>query len=514
MKLAVVKTMSKSKVFIGIAISFGIGILIASKFFIPTQAVYIFLGLCAGGFALAFFSNNNRAVLAALFLFCAGLGAFRLQLAILPNQFQDLLDNKQQLEGYVVEGVDIRANHQLITFHPKGYSQNILITATLGQEFFYGDMVAVDGKLVEAKNFAQPQLTDNQLESEENQRGFFSNLVGIFLTTGAGFDYQKYLERYNVYATIAYPKILILKSHQLNPIKELLLKVKDAFTHRTSELFKEPQSSLLLGILIGAKKTLPQDIVDNFNRTGTSHIIAVSGFNITIIISALASLAYVVGRRVSFYLALGTIVSFVIIAGASASVLRAAIMGFLLLLALNIGRQYAIVPSIFFAGLVMLIINPKILFWDVGFQLSFAATLGIIYFLPVLNQLFQNLPQALGAKTLILTTLSAIVATLPIILFNFGTLSLSAPLVNLLILPAVPATMLFGFLAILPFVGSGFAFIANWLLIYILKITAFFASLPYSSLNFQISVWTFWGLMAGVFGVYFLLKRAASLKAT
>jgi competence protein ComEC len=160
----------------------------------------------------------------------------------------------------------------------------------------------------------------------------------------------------------------------------------------------------------------------------------------------------------------------------------------------------------------MLAINPKILFWDVGFQLSFAATLGIIYFMPVLNQLTEKLPQAFGLKTLILTTLSAIMATLPIILFNFGTLSLSAPLVNLLILPFVPATMLFGFLSIIPFVGPGFAVIANWLLIYILKVTAFFSGLPYGSFSVQISVWAFWLLTAGVFGLYFGLKYLGGRK--
>jgi competence protein ComEC len=305
---------------------------------------------------------------------------------------------------------------------------------------------------------------------------------------------------------VSYPKILILKSHQLNPVKEFLLQIKEAFTKRLSGLFYEPQNSLLVGILIGGHGTLPKTVVDNFNNTGVSHIIAVSGFNITIIISALASLAYVVGRRASFWLATSTIIAFVIITGASASVVRAAIMGFLLLIALSIGRQYSIGPALFFAGLIMLIINPKILFWDVGFQLSFAATLGIIYFMPVLNQLTEKLPQAFGVKTLILTTLSAIAATLPIILFNFGTLSFSAPLVNLLILPFVPATMLFGFLSILPFVGPGFALVANWLLIYILKVTDFFAHVPYSSLNIQISVWIFWLLNAAVFGVYFGLR--------
>jgi len=470
--------MSKSKIFIGIAIAFGVGVLLASKFNVSAQWTYIFLAACALAFTISFFSEFNRGALGALFLFCLGLGVLRLGASMVQNQYADVLDSKQQMEGYVVEDPDVRSNEQLITFRPKGFSQNILITTTLTQNFFYGDRITMDGTLKEAKNFGD-------------------------------FDYQKYLERYNIYATVGYPKILILKSHQLNPVKEFLLKIKAGFTQRLAYVLKEPQNSLAVGVLIGGHGNLPKNVVDNFNATGTSHIIAVSGFNITIIVMALASLAYLLGRRASFWLATLAIISFVIITGASASVVRAAVMGFLLLLALNIGRQYSIVPALFFAGLIMLIINPKILFWDVGFQLSFAATLGIVYFFPLLEKFAKKIPEALGAKTLVLTTLSAIVATLPIILFNFGTLSLSAPLVNVLILPVVPFAMLFGFLAVLPFLGAGFALAANGLLVYILKTIGFFGPLRYGSLNLQISAWIFYLLVLAVFGLYFGLNYAS-----
>jgi competence protein ComEC len=153
----------------------------------------------------------------------------------------------------------------------------------------------------------------------------------------------------------------------------------------------------------------------------------------------------------------------------------------------------------------LLIINPKILFWDAGFQLSFAATLGIIYFMPLLNVLTEKLPEDLGLKTLVLTTLSAILATMPLIVYNFGILSLSAPVVNILVVPFVSWTMLFGFLTVLPVVGAGCAMVANWMLIYILKVTAFFGGLPYGSLNLQIGSWVFCLLGLSVIGFYFLL---------
>lgn len=472
--------MSKSKIFIFLALSFGVGVLAASKFDMLRPAVYVVLAIGAVAFALAFVGHHKAVMLAAAMVFAAALGTFRLQLSMAPSQYQPFLDSKQQWEGYITEDPAVKGNGQTLVFRPDGFRQEIQISTTLTQSFFYGDRVVVDGKLTEAKNFGD-------------------------------FDYQSYLRRYNIYAVIGYPtKILILKSNGLNPAKFGLLKIKQGFVNRLSELLREPQTSLALGILLGGHGSLPQNIVNDFNATGTSHIIAVSGFNITIIVTALASLAYLLGRKQSFWLATLTIIGFVIITGATASVVRAAIMGFLLLLALNIGRQYSIVPSLFFAGLIMLIINPKILYWDVGFQLSFAATLGIVYFMPVLEKLSVKLPPLLGAKTLILTTLSAIAATLPIILYNFGTLSLSAPVVNVLVLPVVPFAMLFGFLAVLPFLGAGFALAANGLLIYIIRTIGFFGTLPYSSLNFQIPAWVFYVLCALVFGIYFCLKLLAS----
>jgi competence protein ComEC len=211
------------------------------------------------------------------------------------------------------------------------------VTVNLSQEFFYGDEVAIEGKIEEAKNFSD-------------------------------FDYKGYLEMKNIYALSNRPKVLILHSHRLNFFKEKVLRIKHAFVERVSNMLAEPEKSLLLGILIGAKKTLPSDITEAFNRAGLSHLIAVSGFNISIIVGALSYAAWVIGRRYSFWLSIFFIIAFTILTGASASVLRASLMGFLLLLALRHGRLYAITPSLLFTAGVMVLINPKILVWDVGFQ--------------------------------------------------------------------------------------------------------------------------------------------------
>lgn len=473
--------MSKSKIFIGLAISFAAGVWLGSRFDLPSGYIFICMAISASVFALVQNIKNKTVALLALFLFTAGLGVLRLQFLAAPNQYQNLFDSKQRLEGYVVEDPDIRLTGQFITILPKGYSQRILASSNLSDSYFYGQWVLVEGKIIQAQNFDD-------------------------------FDYQKYLERFNVYAVMKYPKILVLKDHRQNPVKEWLLEIKHWFTGKVSKLLPEPQASLALGILIGARKTLPQNIVDNFNAAGTSHIIAISGYNISIIISWLAFLAHWPGRRARFWITLLVIIGFVILSGASASVVRAAIMGSVLLLSGNIGRQYSVGPALFFAGLAMLVINPKILFWDVGFQLSFLATLGIVYFQPLLDELTASWPNPLNVKSALLITFSAIVATLPLILFTFGRLSLVALLANILILPILPLAMLLGFLSVLPFMGPGFAFAAAIFLNYILKVTSVLAAVPFGSVEVKISQYLFALLAAAIIAIYFVLRRSVARK--
>jgi len=470
--------MSKSGMFVGIAISFAAGVFLASAAAFSRYYLFAAAAILVAVFAFTFvFAKNRLAPVVALFLVAAVFGAWRLQAAQKPNEYREAFGQKQKLEGYIVEDVDIRTNFQMLTFRPKGRDQKILITTTKTGEYFYGDWIVAEGKVT------QPEAFDD-------------------------FNYPKYLERYDVYALMKYPKILVLKNHQGNMFKDWLLQVKYAFIGRINIVLKEPKSSLLLGILIGARKSLPQNVTDDFTTVGLSHVVAVSGYNISIIIGALGGLlAKLFGRKASLWLSLLIIAGFVVIAGASASVIRAALMGLLLLLSFRFGRLYAITPSLCFAAFLMLLLNPKILYWDVGFQLSFLATMGIIYFVPVLERLTDGWPNPLNTKSILLTTMAAMVATLPLIMFNFGRLSTVAPLVNILVLPIIPEAMLFGFLSFLPFFGPGFALITDVILTYILTVSARFARLPYASLEVEISVWIFVLLIGVVLLAYFLLKR-------
>ncbi|MCL5009136.1 MAG: ComEC family competence protein [Patescibacteria group bacterium] len=462
--------MTKSQAFIAVCASFSAGVFLSSWLKIDAHVTALLLGLSIMVLSLGLISRRPLVFLPALLLFAGSWGVLRLQGSLMENEYANLLDAKQDLDGLIVEDPDIRQDRQLLTFQPEGFGQRILITTSKAQEYFYGDKLVVTGKPREPKAYED-------------------------------FDYQKYLERYEVYAIMSYPKILVTRTGQGNWVKFQLLKLKQALVKNLSEKFTEPHASLLLGILIGAKKTLPQDLVVKFQATGLSHIVAVSGYNITILASFLGLAAYLLGRRASFWFSLLAIFAFAVIAGWSASVVRAAIMGAVLLVGFRSGRPYSAGPGICLAAGVMVAFNPRVLYWDAGFQLSFLATLGIVYVLPILEKLFRLEAGAAGLKAAALSSLAAILATLPLSLLHFGQLPVYALLANILVLPVVPYAMLFGFLALVPFLGPGFGFVAKLILDYMLAIIGWVASWPGA-------VWKVSVAPAAVLAVYLFLLAA------
>ncbi len=316
------------------------------------------------------------------------------------------------------------------------------------------------------------------------------------------FDYGQYLARYDIYSLCYYPKISLLKKNQGNFILANIYKFKNYFVGKINQILPEPQASFLAGILIGAKKSIPTDLQAVFSQTGTTHIIAVSGYNVTIIAAFLLLLAknLGLGRKKAFWLIIGLLIIFAIMTGLQASIIRASIMGILVLLASYLGRLSKIKNALVLTAAVMLLINPKILVFDLGFQLSFLATLGLIYLNPILIKLTKIENCKLKIVKIIfgdylLTTLSAIIMTTPLILYNFGKISLVAPLANILILPFIPLAMLLGFISgILALIFTPMGQVAGWsvwlVLSYIIWILEKLASLNWAYFEFnKINIW-------------------------
>lgn len=226
-------------------------------------------------------------------------------------------------------------------------------------------------------------------------------------------------------------------------------RVKAWAVDRMASQFVEPQASLMIGILLGRQVPMPPDLDAAFRATGTTHIIALSGFNVTIIITALSTvLVRLLGKRWAWLPTLAFVAGFIIMTGASASVTRAGIMSSVIVLALRLGRPVSMLRLLTYTLLVMVWHNPLVLIHDLGFQLSFLATIGLVYVSPMIQSGLRLIPSALAMRENLGTTLGAIIITEPLLLWHFARVSLVAPIVNMLVLPMIPLAMAFGFIAI------------------------------------------------------------------
>lgn len=259
-------------------------------------------------------------------------------------------------------------------------------------------------------------------------------------------------------------------------------------------LFPDPEASLMAGILFGVEGGIPQAVRQAFNDTGTSHVIAISGFNFAIVAGLFSWMfGRLLGRWRGMAAAFLGIVLYAIIAGAGAGIVRAAIMGGLSIFAAQIGRRQNGLNSLAFVAALMALHDPHVL-WDVSFQLSFMATLGLILYADPLQGWFaalaaRRLPAAWVGRVsgpvgeYFLFTLAAQLTTLPLILYYFRRLSLASLLANPLILPPQPAVMVLGGLAALlglawlP-LGQLVAYAAWPFIVYTIRVVEVLAQLP------------------------------------
>jgi competence protein ComEC len=209
----------------------------------------------------------------------------------------------------------------------------------------------------------------------------------------------------------------------------------------------EPLASLALGLLVGTRGLMPEDLQQQLTRVGLSHIVAVSGYNLTIIVQAVYRPLRRRAKFLSIALTLWLVGAFTLVSGFSPSIVRAAIVSTLSLAAGYYGRRAPALTVIALAAVLTTAYRPEYLWQDLGWQLSFLAFFGILVLAPAIEQRLIRRPN--GFKKLLLESLSAQLMTFPLIMMVFDRLSLSAPLANLIVLPLIPVTMLSGFIAAL-----------------------------------------------------------------
>jgi competence protein ComEC len=327
-----------------------------------------------------------------------------------------------------------------------------------------------------------------------------------------GFRYDRFLASKNIYATCrSFYAPLLVSSLEVVSIVGL----RDQAIDRIDQIFVEPHASLLVGLLFGQQRF--SDAWENrFQRTGTTHIVAASGYNVSVVAILVFSslLFFLVRRQRAFLLIVLAIIGFVIVAGGEAAVLRAGVMAILLLSARQIGRKASMVNILMLTACVMLFVNPRLLRDDIGFQLSMASTIGLIYFMPVLEKHLQFISERYEIRASFAATVAATVATLPIILFSFGSFSVIGPLVNLIILPFIPYIMVLGSISVLissvlPQLGILVALPAWSLLEFVLRIVHATSRLSFASILISGPA----QIIFGILSVFFLIILCAKLYA-
>ncbi len=349
--------------------------------------------------------------------------------------FNDREEN-QIVRGWITEAPDRRptlTRYTIETFSIENsdgkhlISENVLIfDYSTFPEYSVGDFIQVKGKLESPKAIN-------------------------------AFAYDRYLAVQAIYSIVN--RALIEKeespprpfSIKYSPLR-ILVPIREWLEYRIRKIFPEPHASLLAGLLTGSRSGISKDLADQFRRAGISHIVAISGYNITMILLLANNLLFwiPIKRRV-LPLSIGVIL-FTLFVGADAPVVRACIMGILGLIAVTAERKATTRLLILWSGSIMAAWNPLSLWYDVSFQLSFLATIGLSEVSPLLKKIFSWVPETLGVRESLAATIAAEITTLPIAIIIFKQLSLVAPVSNILVAPLVPLAMILGFSATM--VGS------------------------------------------------------------
>ncbi len=295
--------------------------------------------------------------------------------------------------------------------------------------------------------------------------------------------YGEFLKKENIDAFSDYPDIEIVSSGNGSLAKRILFGAKHAMRSAAERTLSYESASFLGGILFGDTGTFSPGFKDAMRSSGTTHIVALSGYNITVLATAIMSVfSFLFSKRWSTYAASAAIAGFVVMTGASPSVVRAGIMGILLIFGRRFGEGGDVKNVLLFSALAMALHNPRILAFDIGFQLSFLAFFGIAYIQPKIEEAFSMKEKGLLMwKESFVSTVSAQIMVFPLLLSRFGEVSLISVPANVFILGFMPFTMGIGFFTLfLSLISPVFSMFPGGLLELLLQfemgIIRFFAS--------------------------------------
>lgn len=469
-----------------ISLAFLGGIVLGSLLSLPVWIwIVLFIFSILFGIAVRILSRRNPSLSSFLFLFILFptllFGAFRYQLSV-PNfdAFHIAFYNDRNYDllitGYLIEPPDYRDGYTNLRIKTTSVDTGdselkvnglLLVRVDANQTFHYGDILRLRGKLK-----TPPENED--------------------------FSFRDYLAAKNIHSYMTSAEVTVLPGRGGNIFSAALYALKERSLANIYRIFPDPESSLLAGILLGVDTGLTDELQQAFKNTGTAHIIAISGFNISIIAGIFIALfSRLFGSRWGAAVAVFGIIFYTLLVGGEAAVWRAAIMGILALLAKQVGRRQMALNTLLAVAMLMCFANPLFV-WDVGFQLSFFATLGLILYAEPFSQFAANLlnryfPLSTAEKIIqplsdfVLLTFAAQLTTIPIMAYHFQRISLVSFIANPFILPAQPAVMILGgaavFLSLLWIpLGQLAAWIALPFVAYTIRIVELFGKVPHGTL--------------------------------
>ena len=456
------------------------------SFFTINLYLVILFGVIAVALILFFslISKDKWGILFSVFVLAFSFGIFRFNMVDFPapNIFESQVGQKVSLSGEVIDEPSIGENNQKLTIEisdvvPQGRTlgslkvrpfpaARVLVSTGLDEDYKYGDEINFEGTLKKSENF----ITDQ----------------------GKIFDYINYLRKDGILYVMSYPKIEIVSRGNGNKIKEMLFIVKEKFLEKINFDIAEPENLLMGGLILGEKAAFSEELRQSFVDTGTIHIVALSGYNVTIVAEWFMKLfAQIPFVPKNFGIGMGilAILLFILMTGGSSTAVRAGIMATLALIARATGRNYDVARALVLAIMFMIIFNPFILVYDVSFQLSVLATFAVIFLSPRIEKYFLWVPKRFGLRDIVSVTMATYIFVFPFILYKMGSFSLVALPANVLILPLIPLTMAFGFLTglmglIWYVLSVPLGFISYLFLHYELGVVGFFSSLPFASFTF------------------------------
>jgi len=458
-----------------------------------------FLVLCAAlALSCCFIERQKKPALIviAAALIALSLGVGRMQLAVHSGDpaLTARVGQNLTLSGIVSDEPDARETSTLIHIAVRSIAASSSIPVRGGvlailpahAHVAYGDEVSVSGVL------RLPEAFDTGL--------------------GRQFAYPQYLAAQGIDYEIPQARVDV-SGNGGNRVEAAAFALKESYIAGVRSVLPEPEAGLAGGITVGDKRSVGPELTAAFQRDSLVHMVVLSGYNITVVLNAVAWAMRYLPHTAQFGGSIGVVLFFILISGGASSAARSGLMALIAVFARATHRVYLGGRALGAVAVAMVAWNPFTLAFDPSFQLSALATLGLILFTPIFAGWFSRVPEKFGAREILASTCATQLMVLPLLLYQNGTLSLVSLPANLLALVPVPFAMLFSLVGALGgmlfgTLASVLALPAYALLWYIITVARFFASLPFAALAIPAfsAAWMFTAY-ALLFGAWAMMKK-------